>query len=402
MQRTLSALEVSEQLGVGLPTVYAYVSRGLIHSARGGADKRARRYAFSDVKRLLERRTMRADLGRLPESALSWGLPVLESRISLIEDGVLSYRGHSLTDLARQWPFEAVAQLLWTGKLSLPKPALQHTPAVMAGSPKLAPIQRMACALISGEQRVDTPLGILRLMLGALVPDAPARKPIAAVLQAAYAPHLPALQAVFDVLLIACADHELNTSSFTARCVASTHASDRAAVLAGMCALGGPLHGGNAEQARAMLSKIRQPHHASKFIVAQRSGKRGLHGFGHMLYPEGDPRATLLLARLGECFAGHPRWGVCQAMLSAAHANGLEPPNIDFSIAALAFVLDAEPGAGLGWFALGRAAGWIAHAHEQRAHGSLIRPRARYIGVRPRNSWAKRVVNHLGSARDFP
>src|ERR1700744_1829876 len=108
----LSSKEAARRLGVSSATLYAYVSRGLLRS-EGSNGQRERRYSSDDVAGLKRRR----DVGRKAESiaanALDFGTPVLESSLTLIENGHLYYRGHDAMRLARSASLEQVVQLLW-------------------------------------------------------------------------------------------------------------------------------------------------------------------------------------------------------------------------------------------------------------------------------------------------
>lgn len=380
MTHTLSAAEAAERLGVSRATLYAYVARGLIHSEPGGGDGRARRYSNSDVERLCERKSLRADSSRLPPSALHWGVPILESHISLIQDGALYYRGINACDLATRHIFEDVARFLWTGALTRqPQPQARR----MRRATQRPPGRLMACmtaALLALPDAAD-PMAIVHALLGTV---APARHHAsAAVLQHVYAPGLPDARRLFDALLILCADHELNVSSFTARCVASARTELSMAVLAGLCALTGELHGGHVDRVLSFLNSMRTPAQVSPVCKAAQRRDGRLPGFGHALYPDGDPRAATLLALMSQMLAHSRRYVLLRAVLDEAQALGSEPPTIDMALAGLAYVLEADHEAPLAWFAIGRSAGWIAHALEQIDTGLLIRPRARYIGVQP-------------------
>src|SRR6185295_17266812 len=116
MQSTwVSATEAAKVLGVNRATLYAYVSRGYIRSeARPGAS-RERRYSAEDVERLRRRNEERRDPGKAAGRALQWGMPILESSITLIDGGKLYYRGHDVVELAKTRSVEEVASLIWTG-----------------------------------------------------------------------------------------------------------------------------------------------------------------------------------------------------------------------------------------------------------------------------------------------
>ena len=186
--------------------------------------------------------------------------------------------------------------------------------------------------------------------------------------------------------LILCADHELNASSFTARCVASTGTSLRAAIIAGLAALTGGKHGGTTARVEALLDEIvsdaeKNPQHLKQIRdrLEQRLARgESLPGFGHPLYPQGDVRAQALLSPV---LPQHPAWQEC---IDAVFALTGQLPSVDFALVALRRHLRLPLGAAYGLFALGRGMGWIAQALEQRADGELIRPRAHYTGVRPK------------------
>src|ERR671913_2522393 len=114
-ERYLSAGRAAEELGISLATLYAYVSRGMVRSEAVGGKKRNRRYRAEDVRRLRERKERRRDPDGVLEGVLHWGTPVMESGITLIDDGRLYYRGRDVVDLAGQTSIEEVAALIWAG-----------------------------------------------------------------------------------------------------------------------------------------------------------------------------------------------------------------------------------------------------------------------------------------------
>jgi citrate synthase len=222
----------------------------------------------------------------------------------------------------------------------------------------------------------------------------------------------PALLAVLDAALVLVADHELAASTMAARVAASVRADPYAVVSAGLAAASGSLHGGASLAVEALLAEIDRPvaegpTAASRRVRPQaetarpatasrrakeragqllgerlRRGER-LRGFGHPLYPDGDPRAAHLLARLRQAAAGSPRMAVVDALLAATRRRGLPPPNVDLALAALGHVAGMTRGAGEAIFAVGRAAGWLAHALEEYERATPIRLRAVYTGPPP-------------------
>jgi len=112
-----------------------------------------------------------------------------------------------------------------------------------------------------------------------------------------------------------------------------------------------------------------------------RRGER-LPGFGHPLYPSGDPRAALLM-QLAEASGNRKEWKLARALTHAARELLHDAPNLDFGLVALARTCHLPEYAPIVMFALGRTVGWIAHIIEQYESGDLIRPRANYTGPSP-------------------
>jgi len=184
--------------------------------------------------------------------------------------------------------------------------------------------------------------------------------------------------------LVLSADHELNASAFTVRCVAGTGATLYGAVQAGICAAQGPRHGGLSGRVEGLLLDMSNRQDVEDAVVQRLKDNDPVPGFGHPLYPDGDPRAAALLAMVGDKYGDDANFIRAQRVVGVmAEAGGLKP-NIDFAIATVGAVLHLPRGAGLSMFVLGRTAGWIGHAMEQYRTGLMIRPRARYTGETPR------------------
>jgi citrate synthase len=182
--------------------------------------------------------------------------------------------------------------------------------------------------------------------------------------------------------LVLLADHELNASTFVARCVASTGATPYAVVAAALAALSGRRHGGATAQAEALFHELDDGDPLAVF-AARIARNETLPGLGHPLYPNGDPRAPAILDAVA---ASLPEaWMRIEAIVAAARGLVRQHPNVDFALAAATSALRLPRGAALGLFVVGRTVGWIAHAIEQYETGMLIRPRARYTGPRPQN-----------------
>ncbi len=403
MRRTadMSAEEAAAALGISRATLYAYVSRGLIRSLPAPGNPRAKRYSAEDVARLRAQQEQRRAPERAVAAALDWGAPVLESGLTLITPEGPYYRGHDAIALAERCTLEQVAGLLWAGALPAreeaafaPGPGLAALPdgagALLAG---LAPMQRFQAALpLAAAQDAAAydlrPAAVMRTggrivqLLAALL-GGEGEQPVAARLQARLAPGRSEAAALLDMALVLCADHELNVSAFAARCVASAAATPYAVVSAGLAALEGARHGGQAARAAALLREVGEPGQARRVLEERLRRGEAIPGFGHRLYPDGDPRGAALLRRLAAACPDAPAVARGQALVEEAGRLLGEGPTIDMALAVLAEALGSPPGTEVALFALGRSVGWIAHAIEEYAQGRLIRPRASYTGPPP-------------------
>jgi citrate synthase len=148
-----------------------------------------------------------------------------------------------------------------------------------------------------------------------------------------------------------------------------------------LSALSGDRHGGETARAEGLLRELLEGDDPMGVMAGRLGRGERLPGFGQPLYPEGDPRATAMLAALAQ---SAPE---VHALAETAAEAGLRLSgrrrNVDFALAAVAIGLGLPRNAGLGLFVIGRTVGWIAHAIEQYESGILIRPRARYLGPRP-------------------
>lgn len=400
--RFLTAQDAAAELEISLATLYAYASRGMLRSESVPGDPRARRYPKEDVHRLKEKKELRKDPEKAAPKALSWGAPVLESAITLVQDGRLYYRGRDAVALARSATVEEVAALLWAGDPSM-APAIfdgevpvlpSWTDSILSGG--LTPIERCQVALpLAGAADLAawdlrpsalpmTGARILRFLaaIAAGVSDPPSGG-IANILQAGWAPGRPEAAGPISSALILSADHELNVSAFTARCVASAAASPYDVVSAGLAALKGARHGGMTERVEALFREAGSADDARRVLADRLRRGEEIPGCGHTLYPDGDPRGAALLEIAAEAAPGSPAVECALALAEAGRDLIREHPTIDLGLVALARALDLPPHTPLALFALGRTLGWIGHAIEQYALGKLIRPRAAYVGEMP-------------------
>jgi citrate synthase len=398
----LDAAEAAARLGVKRQTLYAYVSRGLLRS-RPAANGRGSVFDAAEVDALLRR----SRVGREAAQELT-----IATAVSSIVDGELRYRGHLVPDLARTMPFEAVAALLWTGEPTTW--AWTANPAARAAVAAVAPVTPPGARhldrirLATDVAAVTDPLrfelaaasvmacgrSLVAVLVEALEVRGRRRRPQPLVLPGRrddtalasrlwprltdHAPTEAAIRALNGALVL-CADHELATSTFAVRVAASTRANPYAAVGAGLGALDGPLHGTVSELVFGLLADAERDGVESAVVRRLRHGDR-LPGFGHAIYSDGDPRALALLDLVQEAGFDAARLDVAAAVLDAVVDRAGVEPNVDFALGAMAFAGGMSADAGEAVFAIGRCAGWLAHAMEEYAEAPLrFRLRARSL-----------------------
>ena len=398
--RYLSAAEAARALGITRPTLYAYASRDQLRSEPVPGRPKERRYHRDDVERLQRRKVARRDPDAAAAEGLHWGGAVLESGITLIHDGHMYFRGHDAAELAETAGVEEVAAILWATS-ETERGDLFGQPCVLA-SRRLAQVRactddpfRQLQVALAAAATVDvassdlrpsavrqTGARIIRLLTAVLTRDTRRQPIVHRALQASWAPRAAGVGVAIRTALVLCADHELNVSTFTARCAASAGASPYDVVSAAMATLTGYKHGGASERVLALLSEAATPKEAWAAIASRlRRGER-VPGFGHPLYPSGDPRAVVLL-QLAQAAGDGPAWRAIRSLWRAGSTLLHDAPNLDFGLAALTRAYGLPDEAPLLLFALGRTTGWIAHAMEEYASGQLIRPRAHYVGPSP-------------------
>jgi len=388
----MSAADACRALRVTPATLYAYVSRGYVRSEATRSASRRRRYSRDDVERLRRRKEGRRDPDATAAETLRWGLPVLESSITLIADNHLYYRGHDAVALARSRSVAEVASLIWTGTFERTFIDAPTAPSVALTRGRRLPFTAGAQAALAVASVHDARACDLRpdrvahtgwrilLLLTTVAAERSRPAAIEARLARAWRVDDRGIAAIRAALVL-CADHELNVSSFTARAVASAAANPYAVVSAGLGALEGIRHGGISLRVESLLQALRRSRNVRGALVERLRRGETIDGFGHPLYGDGDPRAAALLDVLGDAYPRSPELAFVLDTTAAAAALIREQPTIDFALAALARVLRLPAGSPLVLFALGRTIGWIGHAIEQYATGQVLRPRARYVGV---------------------
>lgn len=378
----IAAEEARERLGVRPQTLYAYVSRGRVRVRPDPNDPRRSLYRAEDIAALRLRKSRSRKLAEVAAGAIAWGEPVLESEITTVAGGRLFYRGRDAIRLAETETLESVARLLRGGHGAALKRTDRPKP------PKGDDMRRRAFLALARRAAEDPPargrhllaLAVEAATLLDVLTDAVAGEVGGGAIHNRLAlawgqgPGGAGADLIRRILVLV-ADHELNASAFSARVAASTGASLAAAALAGIATLSGPRHGGATAAVRAFAEEaaLLGPQEA---IARRLQDDRALPGFGHPLYPEGDPRADALLERF------KPPRELAALQKAVKEIAGL-PPNVDFALMAACEALKLPKDAPFALFAVARCAGWIAHAIEQGQADTLIRPRARYVGPEP-------------------
>ena len=408
--KLLSGKEAAEFLGIKVATLYAYVSRGLIESI-DAEGSRERSYQLDDLIRL---RNCQRGLKRPSDAASGdWPGPVIKSAITEIRDDGHFYRGERATKLAlRDTPFEDVAELLWgeehqqarlnqqTWQSQL---ALIHKEPLKLLIPEDADILQIlkvvaanAEILSAQSTRLEAPDAlqqsrqlILRLASAVGLPHRHGRTsknvqcPVATVLSSSLTGKASSEQVLgVNRALVLCADHELNASTLSARVAASCDASLHSCVLSALGTFSGTLHGGSGLMLEQLVLSTLNADNVSKHLRSYMEHNTIITGFGSTLYPQVDPRAQVLLKTATQISSSKKLQRLMDIITFIKDKAGQEP-NLDAGLLALSFALSLPHGASSAMFAVGRTAGWIAHAREQRLYGNMIRPRARYIGIEP-------------------
>ena len=212
----------------------------------------------------------------------------------------------------------------------------------------------------------------------------------------------PVVKRALDLLFILHADHEQNASTSTVRLVGSTGANPYASVAAGIAALWGPAHGGANEAVLKQLAEIGDAKNVEKAVLRAKDKNDNfrLMGFGHRVYKNFDPRATIIREMthevLGELGINGPLLEVAMKLEEAALKDDYFVerklyPNVDFYSGIIYKALKIPTEMFTVMFAIGRTAGWVAHWLEQQVdpEAKIGRPRQIYTGYDVRDYKAK-------------
>ena len=187
----------------------------------------------------------------------------------------------------------------------------------------------------------------------------------------------------FDVSLILYAEHSFNASTFTSRVVTSTLADIHSAIVGGISALKGPLHGGANEVVMKMFFDIKEPENAEKYILNKIKNKNLIIGFGHRVYKNGDsrvPTMTKYYYKTAKFYKNEKFPKISKILEQTMIKKKNIFPNLDFPSGPTYYLMGFDVDFFTPIFVMARITGWSAHIIEQLKDNRLIRPLSKYIG----------------------
>jgi citrate synthase len=377
MASWLSMDQACRTLSVRPQTIYAYVSRGKLEAMPDPGDPRRSLYRPEDVNRLAKRKQEGRKHETLATNTLFGSEPSIPTALSTFMRGHLYYCGRDAVELSKSFTLEDVASLLWGTAhpvvfshghdLGLEKHGRASALSVLANLAAVGHSTHGRQMLVLQEEASDLVSRTASAFCARRVEDLPMHMRFAK----AWGQTTPVAE-LLRAAMVLLADHELTSSAFSARIASSTGASLPACLLAGLTTLSGPLHGDASGRVHALFDEVLRLGE-ERVIDRYLSAALPLAGFGHHLYPDGDPRASALLALF------EPTKRISRFIQRVTDLTGLKP-NIDIAISALATKYKLPADASFCLFATSRSVGLLAHILEQLSVGQVIRPRGRYVG----------------------
>jgi 2-methylcitrate synthase/citrate synthase II len=343
------------------------------------------------------------------------------------ETNSLLYRGYPVQELAASCSFEQVAYLLWNGELPS-APELEAFEQLERSQRALDPAVKR---VIDELPLTAHPMDVVRTavsVIGALDPEWEDSSPAGTLAKSvALLAKLPAIVSydqrrrrgqdvvepdaslgysanflrmtfgevpsdvvvkAFDVSMILYAEHSFNASTFTARVVTSTLSDLYSAVVAGIGALKGPLHGGANEAVMHIFDEIGSADAAEGWLEDALANKKKIMGFGHRVYKNGDSRVPTMKASLDTLIEEYDRpdlLALYDALNDAMQSRKAIQPNLDYPSGPAYHLMGFDTELFTPLFVASRITGWTAHIREQLASNALIRPLSEYNGADERH-----------------
>jgi citrate synthase len=387
--------EARRTLGVRPQTVYAYVSRGRIEVSPDPQDSRRSLYRCEDVANLVRRKASGRTRETLAETTLFGAEPSIPTSISTFAGGRLYYRGVDAVTLAATATLEEAAAVLWASERPLVFAAGAVGGEPSAPADRVRAFTELAALAATGHSTKGRTIRVLLEESASLVGR------LASAFGASGDPSLPlhdrlasgwrqraGVAGLIRKTLVLLADHEITSSAFSSRITASTGASLSACLLSGLMTFSGPLHGDASGRVRALFGEVRRSG-PDAVVDHYLSSALPIPGFGHPIYPDGDPRARALMADF------EPSKHIARLIERVVSLTGLQP-NIDVALASLAARYRLPGDAAFALFAIARSVGLLAHSMEQLGVDSVIRPRGRYTGPATELSANARRYKRMG------
>ena len=344
-----------------------------------------------------------------------------ETQIACVDQGKLLYRGYPIHELAEKATFEEVAYLLLFDHLpdadqlkgiratldkyrDLPEPLV----AALRTIPKEAPMMDVLRSMVSYAGHFDPIAGkdhegnreralFLTAQIASIIaarfrllngkePVAP-KAGLSHAAQLLYQLHgeepTELAAELIDLTLVLYAEHDFNASTFTCRVICSTMSDLVSAVVGGIGALKGPLHGGANEAAMEMLERFKTADEAKTWIHEAFKRKEKVMGFGHRVYKNGDHRADILERKLRKLAhqLHEERWmEIYDAIKEPMVSEKRIFPNVDYPCGLTYYLLGLPLDVYTPLFVASRVTGWSAHFLEQARDNRIYRPLSNYVG----------------------
>ncbi|WP_222708278.1 citrate synthase family protein [Phytobacter ursingii] len=374
----LTLEEVQDYLGVRAQTIYAYVSRGLIASHPDPQNIRRSLYSAETIQKLKQKKQQGRKRETLAANTLFGTEPSIPTAISTFARGRLYYRGKDAVNFAKEATLEETARLLWDAE-TLNVFSIQERDYPPCPPDRTHAFVALAAATATGHSTHARTARVLHAeaatLVGHLASTFGAENNPSLLIHQRLAKGWGKEKDVADILrkaMVLLADHELTSSAFATRIAASNGASLPACLLTGLATFTGPLHGDATPRVKALLDEVERSS-AEQVVNRYLSSALPIPGFGHHLYPDGDPRAIALLEEF------EPPDEIAKFIEKVTTLTGLYP-NIDAVLAALVTRYRLQGDAAFALFSIARSVGLLAHAMEQINTCKVIRPRGRYIG----------------------
>ncbi len=390
----LSADEAAARLNVRKATLYAYVSRGLLHAVPDPLQPRCSRYPAFEVDQLRQGAVSQRRAAPSSHACLFEGWPLIDTELTGVVDGDIVIRGQPLVAWSGQATLEQTAALLWNvpveAAFAAPPPALsalwhdtaqalrQVDPAVRAVALwSLAMPQLRGGLDLQGDDLAAALGQHLRVAFACWLAQAPDDAPLH--LQMARAWRLaPLCEEPLRQALVLCADIVGNLMSLSGRMMASVQGSLSACLLSTMGYSFIRLSGGEFEAVEALFDEVQAAGSLETVGASYRIRGETLPGFNHVLFVAGDPRAAALLQLASALGSQAASW------LPATQQAQPMNPTLDFGLVALRRAMKAPRHAPLVLNHAARSAGMLAQALEQRQQGRRMWVQSRYVGGSPK------------------